>query len=43
MNAAFPFDALPEGAELKAVHCTITDHVGEPQAVAFRLEGIRLP
>ncbi len=39
----FHFDPLPDGTELKAVHCTVTDHVGEPQAVPFRVEGIRLP
>ncbi len=37
------FDLLPKGAKLKAVRCTVTDHLGKPEAVAFRLEGIPLP
>ncbi|MBN1908665.1 MAG: M56 family metallopeptidase [Pirellulales bacterium] len=37
------FDPLPAGAKIKAVRCTITDHIGEPEAVPFRLTNIRLP
>lgn len=37
------FDPLPDGVEVKSVTCTITDIIGRPKPVPFRLENIPLP
>ncbi|HBO42557.1 MAG TPA: hypothetical protein DD670_01200 [Planctomycetaceae bacterium] len=39
----YHFNPLPDGVKVKAIRCTITDRVGEPTAVPFRLKDIRLP
>jgi hypothetical protein len=39
----FHFDPLPEGVKIKAIRCAVTDRIGEPKTVSFRLENIPLP